>query len=858
MRSIRRQRRNGLIDELTRSLGEDGVLTDPRDLEVYRYDASAEGRVPQAVVLPRSTEEVVAVVASCAARGVPITPRGCATSLSGGPVPLQGGVVLSLTRLNRIIEIDEVNLRAVVQPGVINADLNEAVSQYGLFYAPDPASQIACSMGGNVAENAGGPHCLKYGVTANHVTGLTIVTAEAHVLQLGGRALLNSKLDLRGLVIGSEGTLGVITEITCRLLPAPPAMATMLACFPGVEEAAEAVSEIIGAGLLPATIEMVDRLVIEAIEQYDKVGYPEDVGAVLVVEIDGLGEALGRQVERVQEVCQRHGVLRFEWAEDAKEREELWRGRKGATAALSLLAPGRFSTDVTVPRTRLPEALTRVSQISHRFGVPIGNVFHAGDGNLHPQVLFDPRNQEQMARAMAADEAVTEMALELGGVITGEHGIGSEKRKWMTRACSLDELRAMWAVKKAFDPKGLLNPGKVLPDEKEIEALATTDQREALQEVAIGVAEPATEAEAVDLAGACARDGVALNMPDQSRMKRADCVEISVERLKRVCEYDPGNLTVTVEAGMTVGELQAVVGEQGQTIGAWRGLPPDLTVGSVVATARPTPSMTRYGAARDIVTGLRVAVSGRLLRLGSSCVKNVSGYAMERLFVGSFCSLGLILAATVRTHPLPEGEAEVMLRAATGGVFASLVRGLLRCPASIVQARAWPAGREPTNIGAGNGWTVEVRVGGWREELGPSLNRVTQAGADQGAEIVYCSDEQMPGEKAKEPVCSGRDWLRDKGGVAVYCLAPMKAVEVATERPDVVLELWPLAGIVAVDTSQPLPRTLTAETRLASSAADLFANNSSPSGKIAQRLKQAFDPAGLLPPWNGLHVQGDQ
>lgn len=830
-----------LVAELTSLLGADGVLSDPCDLEVYSYDATLRTAAPDVVVLPRNTDEVAAVVRACAEYGVPLTPRGSATSLSGGPVPVAGGVVVSLTRMNRIIEIDEENLRVVVQPGIINADLDEVLAARGLVYAPDPASQIACTLGGNVAENAGGPHCLKYGVTANHVTGLIFVGADGSVMELGGPALVSTGLDLRGIVIGSEGTLGIVTQITCRLMPAPAAVATVLACFASIEDAAAAVSDIIAKGLLPAALEMADRVVIEAIEKWGQMGYPEDVEAVLVIELDGLPEALRPQIDRVEAICSRNHVLRFEWAEDATERELLWRGRKGATAALALVTPARFSTDVTVPRSKLPQALYEVAGIARRFNVLIGNVFHAGDGNLHPQVLFDPRDQEEMARATAADEAITEMALRLGGVITGEHGIGCEKRKWMTRAYSAFELRALQAVKLAFDPRGLLNPGKVLPEDEEIKARERVTQYEVVQDVSVGLVSPTTEEAVVDLLGACERDGLPLNLPDHSVMFRPGCVELSLQQLKACRDYDASNLTVTVEAGMTVGELQALLAEQGQTLGAWRGLLDQFTVGQLVATGHVTPSLTRYGAVRDIVTGLRVVSRGHLLRAGSSCVKNASGYALERLFVGSFCSLGVLLAATLRTHPLPEAEHELVISPRGKEGLAGLVRELSRCPAMLSQVVAWPPGRGPWAASSPASWTVGIRVDGWEKEVRRSAEIVSDLASAFHAEIVHTCDPLA--EAASTPV------FRERDTSALWAGTLSDVLRFSLKHPEAVLELWPLVGLVRAVVLAKEAGEADRLCRLPASAEDLYQGPPTATRDIIERLKRAFDPQKLLPPW---------
>ncbi len=791
---VRKAEQPSEIAQALRSvLPADAVLDRPWELEVYGYDATLLHERPEVVVLPTSTEEVAAAVNACRRAGVVITPRGCATSLSGGPVPWQGGAVVSLTRMNRIVEIDTAQRRAVVQPGVINAELNTAARKVGLAYVPDPASQTACSIGGNVAENAGGPHCLKYGVTANHILGLTVVTAEGEVLRLGGKEVVARGLDLRGVMVGSEGTLGIVTEIVCKLLPAPPAIETMLACFASIEDAGEAVSGIIAEGLVPATLEMVDRMVIDAVAGYAELGYPRDVAAVLVIEIDGLAEALAPQVERIEAVCTKHRALRFERAETEADRERLWRGRKGATAALSRLAPAKVSSDIAVPRRRLAEALHEMAEISRRFDIPIANVFHAGDGNLHPQILFDPRDAAETKRAMDADDAVTELALRYGGVLTGEHGIGIEKRKWMTAAYSADELRAMWMVKDAFDAGGVMNPGKVLPPKEEIGEMGAPESVWELAEVV-------REAEA---------RGLKVNVGEQSRMAGEGAVEIDLAALDGIVSYDPESLTVKVGAAMTVGALRVALAEHRQMVGPWRWAEDGLSAGMLAATASPTPGMTMYGAARDVVVGLRVVTAGgHDLRLGSSCVKNSSGYALERLFVGAHASLGIIGEVSLRTHPVPEAERRLTL-AADGQALERLVRSLLGSPAPIEYARAWPA--------EGGAWRIEIGVCGWEAEVDAAARLILRMAADAGAK----EDEAL----SVEPSARGT-WV---------CYEPMAAARKACEPAADVTEYWPMAGIVF-------------RPGLPSSAEDLYAGGG-PEIAIARRVKGLMDPQSVLPPW---------
>ncbi|HEY8484324.1 MAG TPA: FAD-linked oxidase C-terminal domain-containing protein [Longimicrobiales bacterium] len=453
-----------LAAELRRVVGDDGVITDPGALLVYESDGLTVYRVrPRAVVFPRGTEQVAAVVRLLADAGVPFVPRGAGTGLSGGALALEGSVVLSLARMNRILSIDPVNRRARVEPGVVNARLSRAAAPYGLHYAPDPSSQAACTIGGNVAENAGGPHCLKYGATTNHVTGLTVVLPDGEVLELGG-AGERVGYDLIGLFVGSEGTFGVATEIEVKLLPLPEAVETLLAIFDQVEDASRAVSAIIAEGLLPAALEMIDQGTIRAVEaSVYAAGLPTDAAAALIVEFDGPRAGLAAEAEQARRICEREGAREVRRATTAAERERLWQGRKKAFGAMGRVAPDLAVQDAVVPRTRLPEILNKVYEIGARYGIRVTNVFHAGDGNLHPNILFDRRDADEVQRVKRASEEIMRACVEAGGSITGEHGVGLDKREYMGLIFGDDELEAMCAVRRVFNPRGLANPGKVLP-----------------------------------------------------------------------------------------------------------------------------------------------------------------------------------------------------------------------------------------------------------------------------------------------------------------------------------------------------------------------------------------------------------
>lgn len=666
---------NRLIKGLKRIVGKEYVLTRPAQLQVYEYDASLDRHLPDVVVLPACTEEVAAIARLTHQLGVPIVPRGAGTSLSGGPIPARGGVVVVLSRMDRILDIDIPNRRAVVQPGVYNLDLQNALSDYGYFFAPDPASQSVSTLGGNVAENSGGPHCLKYGVTTNHVTGLEVVLPDGEIVRLGGWNLPSPGYDLTGLFTGSEGTFGIATEVTCRIMRKPEAALTMLAIFDAIPDAAEAVSAIIAHGILPATLEMMDNVIIKAVEQSMHAGYPLDADAVLIIELDGLADGMERQAARIREICAENGAREVRIATDSKDREHLWAGRRGAAGAVARLAPSKIVTDVTVPRTNLPDMLRRVMEISTRYRLLIGNLAHAGDGNLHPEILFDPRDEDEVERVRQADHAIAEAAVALGGTITGEHGVGMQKIKDMNLLLSPSDARAQMLVKEVFDPDGLCNPGKVLPDVPSSETMpaaasVTTDLPTALAQT-VGeenvtdrgrraiVVEPNTYEATADVLALArehkARVRICGNAAAAPEDVSADIV-LSTARLSGIVEQDAGNLTVTVQAGTLWRDMQSALAQAGQWVPLDApGGDRRATVGQVVAENGSGPRRLRYGEARDLVLGMKVALAtGELVQCGGKTVKNVSGYDITKLFIGSLGTLGAITEVTFRTVPLPE------------------------------------------------------------------------------------------------------------------------------------------------------------------------------------------------------------
>jgi len=451
------------VDELRAVVGAEHVVTEHEQLRVYECDGLTGHRaVPELVVLPSSTEDVQAVVRACTRESVPFVARGAGTGLSGGATPMAGGVVVSLARMNRILEIDLDSQRMVVEPGVANLDVTRAVAAEGFFYAPDPSSQQVCTIGGNVAENSGGAHCLKYGFTTHHVTGLTFVLPDGDAVELGGKALDPDGPDLLGAIVGSEGTLGVVTRVTLRLVRTPQTIRTLLAGFATMDAAGAAVSGIVAAGVMPSAIEMMDRLTLEAAERAASPGYPAGAGAVLLVELDGVIEQVEDDAAEVERICADCGAFEIRAATSDADRALLWKGRKSAFAAMGRVATDYYVQDGVVPRTRLPEVLRRIEELSEQHGLLVGNVFHAGDGNLHPLVLYDSgAGETERARELA--EAILDACLDAGGSLTGEHGVGMDKACSMPRMFSERDLRVFERLRRAFDPTGICNPGKVIP-----------------------------------------------------------------------------------------------------------------------------------------------------------------------------------------------------------------------------------------------------------------------------------------------------------------------------------------------------------------------------------------------------------
>lgn len=627
------------------------LVTGAAELITYEVDAGFDRGKPDAVFYPQSAADVSELVRWARANRLPVVARGAGTGLSGGAVPERGGVIVEFARMKQIVELNPTGRNGVVQSGVVNLALDAAARQLGFYYPPDPSSGRSSLIGGNLGENAGGPHCFKYGVTTNYITGVEAVLADGRILRSGGQAFDYPELDLTGLIVGSEGTLALVTTASIRLIRNPPAVKTLMVSFRSDEAAGAAVSAIIAAGLTPATLEMMDQKVMGMIEAYVQVGLPVEAQAALIVEVDGYPASLDSQVEEIAALLTAHGGYDLRIAQSEEERQRIWYGRKSAAGAFSRLAPAFYLVDVTVPRSLLAETLREIGQVLARYDLETGHVFHAGDGNLHPCILCDPRDAAQMERVFAATHEIVAICIAKDGSITGEHGVGIEKRQHMPAMYSTAELSAMRDVKLAFDPDHLLNPGKVLPDELSEPVYAAPTP------LTNDVMAPRSVEEAAAILAACAvaprRARIVSSAEQVDSSLCAGTLLLSSHALRGVQAFAPDDLYVTVGAGTPLTELAGFLagrGFQAPFAAPW----PAATVGGLVATNLNAPLRMRYGGWRDNVLAVQAALpDGRVIRAGRPVVKNVAGYDLVKLFVGSHGALGMMAAITLKLTPLP-------------------------------------------------------------------------------------------------------------------------------------------------------------------------------------------------------------
>jgi len=692
------------IKELTKIVGRENILFSKKDLLAYSYDATQQQEMPEAIVFTSSTAEVSAVMRAAHREQIPIVPRGAGTGISGGTVPIRGGLILELSRMNSILDMDTANRRAVTEPGVVNLDLQDALAPLGFIYPPDPASQKSCTLGGNIGENAGGPLCFRYGVTSKYVCGMEVVLPDGEIVDFGGSVEDISGYDLRALLIGSEGTLSIATKLVLHILPQPEAAQSMLAIFETMEGANQAVSDIIGAGMLPTALEVMDKTMCGAIEESIHAGYPTDAEGVLLIQVAGVADSIDRQVKDISEICQRNKVRELRLAQTAAETDAIWKGRKGAFGSVARICPPYLVNDGTVPRNKLVPAMRKVKEISEKYHLLIANVYHAGDGNLHPLILYDNTNPEESAAAKKAGEEILDTCIALGGTITGEHGIGLQKLDAMYRMFSPADLATMRQVKQVFDPENVLNPGKLIPPEPEealpaeesipatgkaapqerdafyqklaeivdTENVMTDSQKTAPYEVdgfVPGAVVFASSTEQVSQIIKAANESRASVIPWGSGSKQqvgpclssADVV-LCLKNMNQIVDFDIGNLSIKVEAGMVNSELQKQVAEQKLFFPLDPLYMETSTIGGELAANASGLLRFMYGTARDMVLGLTVVTpTGDIIHAGGKTMKNVAGLDLPKLFIGSWGTLGIITEAVLRLFPLPEATKSMWL-----------------------------------------------------------------------------------------------------------------------------------------------------------------------------------------------------
>jgi D-lactate dehydrogenase (cytochrome) len=640
------------------------VICDPVELITYEIDAGVDREKPLAVVFPVNTRDVIRAVEWCRDRQVPLVARGSGTGLSGGAISASG-LILEFSRMKEIQEIDGTGLRARFQPGVITLHFSDAVAERGLYYPPDPGSDRSATLGGTIAENAGGPHCLKYGVTTNYVMGMEVVLPDAQCINLGGPALDYPGIELPGLLTGSEGTLGMITSATVRLLKKPPAVMTMMAAFDSVDQACSAVAAIIGKGIVPATLELMDQKIMEILEDYTHAGLPVQAGAALIIEVDGYSAGLQPQIDLIIEIIKRFNAFGFRSAKDEEERAAIWFARKSTAGALARLAPAFLAVDPTVPRSLLGEALRRMTKICEDRGLPIYYVSHAGDGNLHPHILItDADDKKLMENVRETGKLMMQEAVRLGGTISGEHGIGVEKREFMSFMHTPDELAVMRDVKAVFDPQNRFNPGKMFPAAPpEPDLIPQCRVLPAVRSIADRIR---TAAESVPPA----RVFIGGNHVPDDVLDSGD-VCLSSRTLDGVISFTPDDMYVVAGAGTSLRDLHGFLESKNRylpLVSPWD----ETTLGGLVAANLNAPLRSRYGGIRDLLLCMTVILpDGRVIDAGKPLVKNVAGYDLPKLFVGSFGCLGMITSVTfkVLAHPkarftcsIPVGDPALAIR----------------------------------------------------------------------------------------------------------------------------------------------------------------------------------------------------
>lgn len=723
---------SSLKQSLQSVLPTDQILTARVQTVAYQLDAGMERHIPEGVALPESTADVQKLVNWAVQHRVPLTARGAGTSYTGGSIASQNGIVISFARMKNILEVDEISRQVTVQPGVVNHKLQERLQAFNLVYPPDPASYTVCTLGGNIAENAGGPHCLKYGVTSNYVLGLEMVLSNGQVVVSGGKALDPPEYDFTSLVTGSEGTLGLVTSAILLLRRPFQGVQALTASFASLAQAGEAVSAIIAAGLMPATIELMDKEMIGIVEDYLQAGFPRQAGAMLIIDVDGYPESLDTQLAQIAAILEQYQPLEIKLAHSAEERDVVWRGRRSAAGAISRTSPNELLVDVSVPRSRLAEVIQAINAIGHDHQFRVGFLAHAGDGNLHPNILCDFSKPGEQERALRAAEEILRFCAGIGGSITGEHGVGLEKRNFLSSMYAPAEIDAMLEVKQVFDPINILNPGKIFPPTHQ----PASPVPEADLPLPGDFFQPTSPSEAAEGMRALQSAKKAAYIVGGQTHWRGDTpagTRFSSSGLNRILKLSPDDLFVTAEAGISLVELQIALREKG----FWTPLAfshPESTLGGAIASNFNSPWRNLYGGVRDQLLATQIILAdGRLLRFGRPLVKDVAGYNMSKLMVGSYGTLGLIVEATLKLYPLPRARSSLVVS-----------------PANLQQGLSW--GYEALRLGVACAGVVLVSDGdgvirlvytseGHPQDVAAEMRLVRQALAGKGASEIIETTE---------------------------------------------------------------------------------------------------------------------
>lgn len=833
------------------------VVTDPVELTTYAHDASIDRATPDAVAFPQSAEEVVEIVRWAGTHRIPLIARGAGTGLSGGAVPEHGGLIVGMARMNTITDLNTAGRRATVQMGVVNLVLDTQAKGRGLYYPPDPASGRSATIGGNIAENAGGPHCFKYGVTTNYVTGLDMVLADGERVRLGGRALDYPEYDLAALVTGSEGTLGIITSAELRLIRNPPAVKTMMAAFDSVESAGAAVSALIAAGLVPATMEMMDQKMMRIIEEVVHVGLPITAGAALIIEADGYAASVAPQIEEFAATLRAHGGFNLHIAETAEERDKIWYGRKSAAGAMARLSPAYYLVDGTVPRSKLAATLAGVNQICDAADLRVGYVFHAGDGNLHPFILIErPNDAALIEHVVATGREILALCVSYGGSITGEHGVGIEKRAFMPLMYSETELDIMRNIKQVFDPTELLNPGKIIPPRATpATPLAIPPATRSVEPALLPTLAPGSAEEAAEYLHTATRAGCSVGICGAGTQPcphpTAD-LSLSTAQLRGVRTYARDDLYVTIGAGTPLAEVQAEL----QTDRMWVPLVapnPNSTIGGIVSANANGPQRMRYGSLRDLVLAATVVLAdGRVIRAGRPVVKNVAGYDLPKLFVGAYGTLGFLADVTLKLAPLPRARASLVVPVpdlahglAWGAPLVPLclvASALLLCDAATLP-----------DLGITAPYALIYTAEGLAADVAAELADVRATLARAGAPAPIAAPDLAGAERfatwLRAALASGEPVLRL--GVAADAL-PGLARQLAAPRQPLLCDL--ANGMLYTRGTLDIPAAQQRAAALGGYGVMLHGDaaarwGAEPSAlRLMRALKQRWDPAGLLNP----------